>query len=200
MAKMFNVSLDRFRQQCDSLTFDFEPRSYVTMCGRPPTKEIPERIAPLLYELTKDQGVFIVHPGMEEKDIKAQERQALLRYLGGALHERIKNYISEEDDFKRKGVTLKRNKHFENALRYQKEIREMLEMEAPIEEELSFFDAERRKALGVDGRNIQHVASGLFDPDTVVVTDTQTEFEKSEPKKPAPTSFKDVSSGEILAG
>lgn len=134
--RLYNASLEKFKIQCNSFVLVFRPKEF-TNC--------PDDIVNFAYEQVKDRGVFIVPPDVTEDsdEFKKRKRQALLSYLGITLRERIVNYYAMQDDFKRKGVTLQPDVQFSRALRWEKELRQLLENEAPIEEELSFLEAKR---------------------------------------------------------
>ena len=181
--KLYNASLESFKLQCDSKVFRFHPRSFT---------EVPDDLANLVYEMKKDWGVFIVYPGMSKEAKKQAVRTALLSYLGGALHERIKNYASQADEFRKKGITLEDNKHSKEAKRWDKEIREVLEMEAPIYEELSYLDAKRRKKLGIDAKNVKHVEENIFDSDEILEANKIVGPKKIKKEEPKQESFTEL--------
>lgn len=188
--KMFNASLEAFKVQCNSIVFRFNPRSFT---------RVPDELWPFLYAQFKDRGVFAVMPSMSKQEVKEAHRQALLSYLSGHLRERIANYTSQEDEFRKKGITFKRHPRFEEALRWEIEIREMLEMERPIETELSFLDAERRKALGFDKASIQTAGGdNLFEGfDEVEIAEASPEGFEEPKKRGRPKSFKEVEIPEV---
>jgi len=144
--KMYNASLDSFQIQCDSVVYQFRPRQFTN---------VSDALWPLIYNQYKDRGIFAVPPSMTVEEKKKAHREALLQYLGTTLRERIVNYNSQEDDFRKRGVTFKRHLKHEEALRWDEEIRAMLEMEAPIDERLSFISAEKRSELGITDKRIQ---------------------------------------------
>lgn len=159
--KMFNTSLEDFSIQCDSKFFQFNKRS---------STMVDDHLVEFVYAQTKDRGVFPVYSSMTKDEIKKGARKALLCYLDATLRQRIRNYIAQQDDFKKKGITWSDDPRLTRAIRWEKEIVAMLEMEAPINEELSFLDAERRKSLGIDDSRIQSFeGEALFDADDILV-------------------------------
>lgn len=166
MVKMFNVSLEDFKIQCDSKVFVFKKRSATL---------VDDYLVQFVHEQTKDRGVFPIYLSMDKAAIKKAARTAMLLYLSGTIQQRIRNYASQHDDFRKKGVTFANSPHYERALRWEKEIIAMLEIEAPIHEELSFLDTERREALGIDDKRVQQFSGeDLFDADELVFENTET--------------------------
>lgn len=193
--KIFNASLDKFQIQCNSLVFQFNPRSYGVM-GKD-NKNIPDELVPFIVNQFKDRGVFAVSPSMSKDELKEAHRTALLSYLGGCLKERVTNYTSQEDEFRKKGVTFRRHPRFEEALRWEQEIRELLEMERPIEEELSFLDVERRKKLGFDKASIQEFKGDDLFADFENVQVVQPGEEEPKSKIRRSKSFKEIDVAEL---
>lgn len=191
--KMVNASLDSFKLQCNSKVFKFEPRSSV---------KVPLDLVDFMMNQLRDKGVFPVYPTMTAEQVKSAERSALISYLNGALRERIINYYSQQDDYKKRGVTLQDDPRFKRALRWDKEIRAKLELESPIEEELSFLNADQRKSIGINDDNIKHqedAALNIFDPDFILESNGYKSQKNDEVvekprrgRKPAPSSFKDT--------
>lgn len=131
---MFNASLEKFKIQCDSKVFVFNPRESTEV------PDYPMELVGFVYAQTKDRGVFPIYPNMSEADIKKAERQALINYRSGFLNERIVNYIAQQDEFKKNGITLSEDPRFKRAKRWSEEILKKLELEAPLEQELSFLE------------------------------------------------------------
>lgn len=159
--KMYNTSPEDFNIQCDSKFFIFKKRASTL---------VDDTLVPFIVAQTKDQGVFPIYPSMTKDEIKKGARTALLCYLEATLRQRIRNYIAQQDDYKKKGVTWAEDVRLTRALRWEKEIIEMLEMEAPINEEISLLSAERRKALGITDERISHFeGEALFDSDEILI-------------------------------
>lgn len=195
--KMFNASLEKYKVQCNSIVFRFEPRSFTV---------VPDELWPFLYTQLKDCGVFAVKPSMAKEQVKEEHRTALLAYLSGRLAERIVNYTSQEDEFRKKGITFKRHARFDEALRWEQEIRQILEMERPIEVELSFLNEERRKQLGFDKASIQMVeGDDLFeDFDNVEIAkasgagfQSESSDDDAPKKRGRPKTFKGLEAPEL---
>lgn len=145
--KMFNTSLETYETQCNSKVFKFLPRQ---------STPVPADLVYYIYEQMKYKGVFPILPNASLEDKKKAYREAMLAYLGGDLRERISNYLAEEDEQRKRGVTNPlRHRRLNQALNWQKEITALLEIDSPIEEQLSFLDAAKRKELGITDENIQ---------------------------------------------
>lgn len=134
--RMHNASLERIKTQCNSRVIIFEPRGFT---------EVPDSLVEYLYKDFKNKGVFPAPIEMPEEQFLAEKRKALLAYLGITLRERIANHAAYEDELRKRGATILEDPKFKRAKRWEKELREVLEQEAPIEEELSFLEAERTK-------------------------------------------------------
>lgn len=130
----------------ESKYFRFEPRSFIT---------VDEQYVKFLLEKVRPWGVFQVDADMltdgkfNEKG-KQASFEALKNYLRGALATRIQNYISQKDMYTKLGVTLPATSHEKRALKWDTEIRKILDIHAPLEEELSFLDAEDKLVLGIE--------------------------------------------------
>ncbi len=184
--KAFNASLDSFKVQCNSVVFKFTARGAII---------VPDELAPFIYNQFKERGVFLIRPSMTREEVKEAHRQALLEYLSGTLEERIRNYTSREDEDRKRGITIQRHPKFEEALRWKAEIIELLEMERPIEVELSFLDAERRKKLGFGKESIQEVkGDDLFaDFESIEILEPSEDgFEEPSKKRGRPKTFKEL--------
>lgn len=188
--KMFNTTLEDFMIQCDSKVFIFTKRASTL---------VDNHLVEFVYAQVKDRGVFPLYPSMTKDEIKQEKRKAMLSYLKSTLRQRIRNYIAQQDDFKKKGVTYSNDVRLDRAIRWEKEIIAILEVEAPIHEELSFLDAKHRKALGIDDKRIQDFAGeSLFDSDEILVandlaTPEVVKRSAGRPKKLAQVdSFKDI--------
>lgn len=138
--KMFNASLEDFEKQFDSRVFVFKHAAYDEN-GKPTQGfiEIPDHLIRFVEEALKDKGVFVVPPEMSDAQFEAAKRKALISYLNITLRERIVNFLSFEDDQRKKGASLISDPRFERAKRWTIELREALEQQAPIDEELSFL-------------------------------------------------------------
>jgi len=186
--KMFNTSLEDFAIQCDSKFFQFNKRSSTL---------VDDHLVQFVYAQTKDRGVFPVYPSMTKDQVKKEARLALLSYLDATLRQRIRNYIAQQDDYKKKGITWTDDVRLTRAIRWEKEIVDMLEMEAPIHEELSFLSAKRREELGIkDDRVMDFEGESLFDSDDILAendlaTPDVLKRKAGRPAKKA-ASFEDV--------
>lgn len=134
--RFYTASLEKFKIQCNSIVLVFRPRQFT---------QVPDDLANFVMEQVKYRGVFSVPSDIAEDspEFEKRKRDSLLQYLGITLRERIVNYYAMQDDYKRRGVTLLPDAAFQRALRWEKELREMLQSQAPIEEELSFLEAKR---------------------------------------------------------
>ncbi|OQA61431.1 MAG: hypothetical protein BWY41_00111 [Candidatus Atribacteria bacterium ADurb.Bin276] len=149
MKKMMNVTLETYKTQCDSYPFIFpkmgtykEVKDEVTgeIVEKIPLNivEVPDRLAPLLYEQMKSKGVFIIPDNPEE--FEEAKRQAMINYLNGRLKTRISNHLMQKDEYERKGSTFQFTETFNEALRWDKEIRHVLNQQKPMRESGSFLD------------------------------------------------------------
>lgn len=127
--KVYNASLEKYEIQIFSKMFVFNPRSYT---------EVPDTHSWPIAREHHTKGLIIVEDG---SDFKAKERQALISYLR-RLDERIRNYHSELDEFRRKGAHIEKKPEHLRAERWREEIIKRLEMTAPVVEELSFLNPE----------------------------------------------------------
>jgi len=152
--KFYNTSLETFDRMVDSRVFKFFPREYT---------EVPDQYVDMLYEQVKMWGCFPIRHGMTEEQIKKAKYDALKEYLNGALRIRIECYAMQKDQYNKMGITLQPDAREKRALRWREEIHRLLELESPIEEELSFLSSEDRKALGIDASNIKDVEDKLKD-------------------------------------
>lgn len=134
--RMYTASLEKFKIQCNSIVFVFRPRTFT---------KIPNDLVPFILQQIANRGVFLVPDDVAEgsQEFNKRKREALLAYLGVWLRERIVNHLAQQDDFRRKGVTLLADARFERAIRWEKELRQELQSFAPIEEELSFLEEKR---------------------------------------------------------
>lgn len=150
---MYNTSLETFDHQCNSIVFKFFPRQ---------ATNVPDDLKDFVYESLKARGVFPLIPGKTPEEIKKDARNAMISYLKGTIEERITNFIAQMDEFKKKGVTVDEDPRLTRAKRWKKELIAVLEMEAPIEEELSFLDDATREGLGITEKKYSHVPEGLL--------------------------------------
>lgn len=179
---ILNTTLEKVKWQCDGSVYIFEPRSET---------KIPQPLAQFLNAQCGFKGLVALPPMYEKGDQswRMAERAGLLSYLSGALSERKRNYEAQMDEYKKRGVTLDESPRYKECIRWMKEIRHKLEMEAPIEEELSFLESEERKKLGIDGAKIINFSdkfSGLTK--ATASNTTEEDLEKQE----VPTSFDDL--------
>lgn len=127
--KMYNVTLEPVKIQCASRVFRFEPKKSV---------EVPNELIPFMEEQGKELGVFTLRDGMSKEEAKNAALEALRNYLNGALRTRISNYYRYTDEMKKKGISLQPDVQFARALRWDKEIRDLLKIEQKVEKELSY--------------------------------------------------------------
>ena len=166
--KMYNTSLDTFKTQCDSRTYVFRPKE---------ATEVRDDLALILEDRLKDYGVFVIRPEDSLETIKKKTRAALLAYRNGRLRERIGNFMARQDEERLRGATHVMNPAFDRALRWDKEITALLELEAPIEQELTFLNEEQRKKASLQEGTFTHLA----DKSTVVTHGLKaTVFEVAE--------------------
>lgn len=133
--QMMNASLEDVKTQCNSRVFNFRKRETIN--------NVPSELAPMLYEQLKNKGIFIVPENPDDFD-KARYN-ALRLYLKGTLKLRIQNYLLQYDEFKKRGVTLPEEPHYQQALKWQTELSKLLDEKAPVVENLSFDDYEKEK-------------------------------------------------------
>lgn len=190
--EFYNSSLEpSFSRQFDGKFYHFSPRSKTVF---------PDHLDWQLFFETqnlKQYGVFPVLANMTKEQLVEAEYKALNEYLNGALRERIRNYQAEADDAKRKGITLEKDIRFERALRLQKELVHKLKVEAPRDDEWSFFDAETRQKLGIDDNQIKYFeGQNLFDPEVIKA---ENDLPSKVSKKKKIESFEEVNIGELGA-
>lgn len=137
--------------------------------------EVPDNLAPFLYNQFNLRGLMMASARVGTAEFKKAHREALIKYLGIYLRERIVNFMAFEDEMRRKGARIIPDPRFERALRWEKELRELLNKDAPIEEELSFYESKR-----VEGSTIPEGALSLQDGEVEVVQESFLE----EPVKP----------------
>lgn len=135
---MMNVTLETYETQCDSYPFVFPKMA---------TVEVADRLAPLLYQQLKSKGVFIIPDN--DSEFEEAKRQAMINYLNGRLKTRIENHLMQKDEYERKGATFQYTDSFNEAIRWDKEIREILNRHKPIRESGSFFDYFERDANAI---------------------------------------------------
>lgn len=195
--KCFNATLEPVEWQCDGVFYMFQPRKIA---------EIPAHIASFLEVQCRRKGVVPLPHGIDQAhpDFKGFERRALIAYLNGDLRERARNYQAEADEYKRKGVTLEEHRRFKEAMRWAKEIRHRLEMEAPIEEELSFLDKSDREKIGIKDDNVIDFSKKFAGIDKAEVIETAEDVKmpsapEIEIKEKVPASFDDLgkASGDV---
>jgi len=149
MQKMKNATLENYRTQCDSFVVVFPKRGTYKEVINAETGavletidlsivEVPDRLAPLLAEQMKSKGVFIVPNNPAE--FEEAERKALINYLNGRLRTRRNNYLLQKDEFERKGATFQFSEEFEEAIRWDREIRHILNQQRPIRDSGSFLE------------------------------------------------------------
>lgn len=129
---IFNVSFDRWEFSIAGGYYIFEPRGIT---------KVPEEITWIIESEHKKKGLIVVSTG---DDFKAKEREGLINYLE-TLKDRIQNYQSEWDELKRHGVTPEESSAWKRAKRWREEIIKKLNIEAPLEEEKSFFNKDDLK-------------------------------------------------------
>jgi len=151
---MYNTSMEKYRIQCCSQVFTFEPRAVT---------EVPDAFVTYLYKDYKKNGIFPIYPSDTPEMLKIKSKEALLAYRDGVLRERITNYYSQADEFKKRGITLEENKHFKTAKRWNSEIMQFLNIEEPIDEELSFLTDEQRKQTGEE-KKLVFMDQNISDP------------------------------------
>lgn len=192
--KMFNTSLESYDIQCNSRVFKFYPRQ---------STMVPADLVYYIYEQMKYKGVFPILPNASEIERKKAYRDAMLTYLTGDLRERISNYLAEEDEQRKHGVTNPlRSRKLTQALNWKKEITVLLEIESPIEDQFSFLDADKRKELGTDGEHVKkYEGEDIFSESAmqnvqVQVLDQEV-VRRGRPRKNAET-FKDANVDDIM--
>jgi len=133
----------------------FKPQSYT---------EVPDDLANFVEEGLNTRGVFKAPLGMSEEAFDAEKRKALLAYLGITLRERIVNFYAYQDDLRKKGATITADPRFDRALRWEKELRQVLSAEAPIEEELSFLETKRVENTESKEEELEEVEASFTEP------------------------------------
>lgn len=146
MAHMMNATLEDYETQCISRHFSFPHREVV---------KVPDQYAKPLYQQLRSKGIFIIpdraplddngnpKPGWNIETAKKEaEFESLKQYKLGRLKSRINNYNLQKDEFKKRGVTLRDEDFpgYQEALRWDAEISELLNAHSPIKEYRSFKD------------------------------------------------------------
>jgi len=149
MRKMMNVTLENYKTQCDSHPVVFPKMGTYKEIINADTGavleridlsvvEVPDRLASMLAGQMLHKGVFLVPENPAE--FEEAKREALIRYVNGRLKTRITNYLMQKDEYEKKGSTFQYTDGFEEALRWDKEIRHVLNQQRPIRETGSFLD------------------------------------------------------------
>lgn len=183
--KFFNCTLEKVEKMCNSIMYVFEPRSYL---------DVPDDIVQFVEQELKPFGIMKCDYGITEDQLKDVKRDGLINYVKGTLRTRILNYMSQKDEYQKKGVTIPDDPRFSRALRFEKEIYQLLKMSKPVEQELSFLSDEERKGIGIDDKYIEFLADqDVFNvtKDSVVVEDAAV-AEARKQKKGSPKSFADL--------
>ena len=158
MVKLYNASLESFAVMSESRYFKFEPRSYT---------ECDDMYLKFLLEKVERWGVFQVKEGMVGTDGNFTEAgkqasfNALKAYIRGALATRIQNYISQKDMYTKMGVTLPTIPAERRAMKWDAEIRKILDIHAPLEEELSFLTEDDKLVLGIEDPNAKEKVANI---------------------------------------
>lgn len=140
--RFFNCTLEQKDWQCDCFQFSFKPRSILN---------VPERISWIAKDELKEYGIIPLD-GLDKNTFAEAERAALLDYLQNNIKRRIMNFDSYYEDLRRTGVTFEKNDPlYLKLLRWEKELSHKLNMERPIDVELSYLTKEEREKIGVDG-------------------------------------------------
>lgn len=168
--KFFNPTLEDFSWPCDGKHFHFKKQEVT---------EVPDNLAPFIEEQCNHRGVFALRYGI---DFKTAHRQSLLTYLKECLAIRLSYVAAHKFDMKLKGIELEDTPLWSRWRRWYAEIMKKLEMEAPIEQEISFLtEAEMAKA-GIDSDKLV-----AFEKAGVVQKDLFKKLDEAEQVyKPAP--------------
>ncbi len=151
--KMFNATLEEFIEQCDSKVFRFKPYE---------ATEVDDYLVQHMYKKTREKGIFILDPRFSKDQLKKAVREAQIEYLEGTLRKRIRNYLSQKDDYKKAGVTLEDAPELKEAMKWDKELRTLLEKEAPLRVIKSFKDFDLEESLSVSVSDPE-----LFNPENI---------------------------------
>lgn len=181
MRKMMNVTLENYKTQCDSYPVVFPKMGTYKEIINADTGavlerielnvvEVPDRLAPMLAEQMQHKGVFLVPEN--PADFEEAKREALIRYVNGRLKTRITNYLMQKDEYEKKGSTFQYTDGFEESLRWDKEIRHVLNQQRPIRETGSFLDHFQVGPLPVekprdDSAAFEKVAKAKYPPKRV---------------------------------
>lgn len=141
--KFFNPTLETFSWPCDGKHYVFT---------RQETTEVPDNLAPFIEEQCAARGIFALRYGI---DFKATHRRALITYLKECLSIRLSYVAAHKYDIKMKsGVELADSPLWARWRRWYTEIMKKLELEAPIEEEISFLTEAEMTKLGINSEKL----------------------------------------------
>lgn len=171
MTPIYNATLEDTEVQCNSTMYSFKAQE---------STQVPDDLVNFIIGDYGHRGLFALKYGM---DIKKARRDALLAYVRGTLDERIKNYIREMDEAKRRGVTIDEAPAFKRAKQWRAEILEMLNVEAPLDKELSYT-----KDFKPWDDSIFNEAPKVFN----TIEELEELHKQKEPKKKVKVSYKDL--------
>lgn len=174
---VFNATLEKWPIVLTSRYFAMEPRSVT---------KVPEDMAWMVERFHNHKGLFIVRFG---DDIKSQERQALIKYRS-FLNARIKRFQSWLDQMKLEGKTVDKPKLMLRYERWFDEVTKKLEIEAPLDQELSYLDDDHMKNEDVAG-----IFAG-FKQNAVLMSAAEDAATRPIRKKKPISSFTEVASVE----
>lgn len=160
--KVFNASLERHEVMVSSRVFTFNPRQLT---------DVPEQYVPFLESDHSNKGLIVIRHG---DDFKKRERQALISYIEW-LDTRIKNYVAESDEIRRRGGTIEVHPRLAEAKRWKEEIIKKLSIERPVEEARSFFD-EKYSANEFEGLFQAKKTEAVEVPKSFMETDVSREL------------------------
>lgn len=144
--RFYNATYENKEWMCDNYAFNFRLRNEL---------RIPDRYGHIAIDDLKYDGVFCVDDIRSIEEFRVAEREALINYLQHNVRRRIHNFDAHYEDLRRAGV------HFEKSdplyvrlTRWEKELGQALNDQAPVEMELSYLSKDKREALGINASNI----------------------------------------------
>lgn len=133
--QFYNATFERYKEQYDSVVYDFKPKSIVKVAPW------PRDIGDGLRERLRQYGIFEIPEGVakDSPEFNKLEREALKSYLEGNLSRRITNYNSYKDSMDKAGKTVESDYKFLKAQRWKNEIAQAISYEEEKMGEESFL-------------------------------------------------------------
>lgn len=181
-----NTTLEKFKIQCNSKVYVFEPRS---------TTMVPYNEAKLVSDHVRHRGVAVIFPTMTEEQKKGAIGTALSVYRkAGTLFNRLKNNKAYMDDFKRRGIEIEKPEGQEEAEIWAKEIDFLLGTEFKTKSNASFLSDAEREVAKIERENAVEIKLQLPSVDKIKVQEKSSDVVAKKSKK------NETDEGTALAG